>query len=435
MTQTTQTQTPGSIPTRQSPQRPSPWLRGAVLAGRAASTVSRRVGLGAGAIIGGRVTLALAPSALAGLSAGRQVVLVSGTNGKTTTAHLLATALSAAGPVAHNATGANMADGAAAALMADPDAPVAVLEVDELHLAAVADAVRPAVVVVLNLTRDQLDRGSEVRSVAAAVGGALAAHPDTVVVANADDPMVVWAVGAAARVVWVATGSRWTGDASACPRCGRTVHRSGDGSGDGTGWRCDCGLARPVPHWTARDGSAETGGRVIPVPLQLPGAFNVGNAVTAMAAATAMRLDPYVAAAAMSTTSEVAGRYTVRTHRGRQARMLLAKNPAGWAETLQLLGDRPLLLAVNAREADGRDTSWLWDVPFEDLRCRRVVASGERAADLGVRLTYAGIDHTTVSDPIAALELLPPGAVDVVANYTAFHRISRHMDAEPWRAR
>ncbi|WP_296369178.1 MULTISPECIES: Mur ligase family protein [unclassified Pseudonocardia] len=392
----------------------------------AASSISRNVGLGAGAIIGGRVTMALAPSALAGLAAGRQVVLVTGTNGKTTTAHLLAAALRTVGPVAHNATGANMPDGAVAALMADPAAPVAVLEVDELHLADVADAVAPAVIVVLNLTRDQLDRGSEVRSVAAAVSAALAAHPDTVVVANADDPMVVWAVGATARVVWVAAGSRWTGDANACPRCGGTVHRDRGGGA----WRCGCGLTRPVPDWTAGSASTVTGGRVIALPLRLPGSFNVGNAAVATATATALGLDPDVAAAAMSTTSEVAGRYAMTTLHGRRARMLLAKNPAGWAETLHLLGEHPVLLAVNAREADGRDSSWLWDVPFENLVSRHVVASGERAADLGVRLTYAGIDHTTVPDPIAALDALPPGPVDVAANYTAFHRIRRRIDTE-----
>lgn len=416
-----------SAATRPPPFRPGPWVRTAVAAGLAAATISRRARLGAGAIIGGRVTLALAPSALTGLAAGRQVVLVSGTNGKTTTAHLLAAALRTAGPVAHNATGANMADGAVAALMAEPDAPAAVIEVDELYLASVADAVRPAVVVVLNLTRDQLDRGSEVRAVAAAVGAALAAHPDIVVVANADDPMVVWAVGAAARVVWVATSGRWTGDATACPRCGRTLHRQP--SSDGPDWGCGCGLKRPVPQWTARDASAETLGQVIPVRLRLPGTFNVGNAVTALAAAEVLGCDPHVAAVAMSTTSEVAGRYAVTTHRGRQARLLLAKNPAGWAETLHLLDDRPVLLAVNNREADGRDSSWLWDVPFETLTSRRVVASGERAADLGVRLTYAGIDHTTVTDPIAGLDLLPPGPVDVVANYTAFDQIRRRMGA------
>lgn len=406
-------------------RRPGPWVRIAVAAGHAAAAISRHAGLGAGAIIGGRVTLALAPSALTWLSLGRQVVLVSGTNGKTTTAHLLAAALRTAGPVAHNATGANMADGAVAALTADPDAPAAVIEVDELHLAAVADAVSPAVVVVLNLTRDQLDRGSEVRAVAAAVGAALAAHPDTVVVANADDPMVVWAVGPAARVVWVATGGRWTGDASACPRCGRTLRRAAGAAG--SGWECVCGLTRPTPQWTARAASAETGGRATPLRLQLPGTFNVGNAVTALAAADVLGLDPDVAAAAMATTSEVAGRYAVATRHGRKTRLLLAKNPAGWAETLQLLDDRPVLLAVNAREADGRDTSWLWDVPFENLTSRRVVAAGERAADLGVRLTYAGIDHVTVTDPMAALDVLPPGLVDVVANYTAFHQIRRRL--------
>ena len=174
------------------------WARVAVRAGLVASRVSRRVGLGAGSIIGGRVTLLLDPGALSGLAVGRRVVLVSGTNGKTTTSHLLAAALRTSGAVAHNATGSNMADGAVAALAAAGDAEYAVLEVDEWHLAAVARAVQPAVVVLLNLTRDQLDRGTEVRAVAAAVGAALTGLPRTLVVANADDPMVVWAAGDAA---------------------------------------------------------------------------------------------------------------------------------------------------------------------------------------------------------------------------------------------
>ena len=125
------------------------------------------------------------------LAVGRRVVLVSGTNGKTTTSHLLAAALRTSGPVAHNATGSNMADGAVAALAAARDAEYAVLEVDEWHLAEVTRAVQPAVMVLLNLTRDQLDRGTEVRAVAAAVGAALARLPGALVVANADDPMVV----------------------------------------------------------------------------------------------------------------------------------------------------------------------------------------------------------------------------------------------------
>ena len=123
----------------------------AVRAGRLVSGLSRRMGLGSGAMIGGRVALRLAPGALARLATGRQVVLVSGTNGKTTTAHMVAAALRSRGAVAHNDTGANMDDGAVTALMAAPDAPAAVLEVDELHVGRVADAVQPAAIVLLNL--------------------------------------------------------------------------------------------------------------------------------------------------------------------------------------------------------------------------------------------------------------------------------------------
>jgi UDP-N-acetylmuramyl tripeptide synthase len=404
------------------------WTRVAVRAGITAGQISRRWGLGAGGIIGGRVTLVLAPSALSRLARGRRVVLVSGTNGKTTTSHMLAAAMRTAGAVAHNASGANMADGAVAALAADRDAPVAVLEVDELHLAAVAAAVDPAVVVLLNLSRDQLDRGSEVRAVAASLAAALSAHPEAVVVANADDPMVVWAAARCARTVWVSTGHRWSGDATNCPRCGHILHRHTDS--DGERWACRCGLARPVPRWVATDAAAVTRDGVVPVRLRLPGRFNLGNAVTAMAAASVLGVDPQRAAASMSELPDVAGRYAVVVHGDHELRLLLAKNPAGWAETLGLLDDaRPLLVIVNSREADGCDTSWLWDVSFEDLVHRQVVAAGERAADLGVRLTYAGVEHTTVADPLAGLALLPPGPVDVVANYTAFHQLRRRLTA------
>jgi UDP-N-acetylmuramyl tripeptide synthase len=132
----------------------------------------------------------------------------------------------------------------------------------------------------------------------------------------------------------------------------------------------------------------------------------------------------------------VAGRYAV-VHRGSQRlRLLLAKNPAGWAGMLSMLdAARPLLVIINAREADGRDTSWLWDVPFEQLSTRPLVASGERAADLGVRLSYAGLEHHTVADPLAALAALPAGELDVVANYTAFHHLRRRLSGESGRPR
>jgi UDP-N-acetylmuramyl tripeptide synthase len=391
----------------------------------AVARLSRRLGLGEGSIIGGRVILALQPGALRALGANRRIVVVSGTNGKTTTSHLLAAALRTEGAVAHNSTGSNMGDGAAAALAALPDAPFAVLEADELHLAAITGAVRPEVVVLLNLTRDQLDRGNEVRAVAAAVGTALAANPDTTVVANADDPMIVFAARQAERVVWVGAGAGWSADTGTCPRCGELLREP---AGPQPRWGCACGLIRPSPDWTAEAGAVVTPGGAVDLPLRLPGRFNLGNAAMAMAAAAHLGVTPARAATAMSEVAAVAGRYATIRHGRHELRMLLAKNPAGWAETLSLLGGGPLVLVVNAREADGRDTSWLWDVEFERLGSRPVLACGERAADLGVRLSYAEIEHRTVSDPLAALVDLSPGQVDVVANYTAFRHLRRRLD-------
>lgn len=421
-------QTPGVGPVATAPSGQLSlgwWTRTAVHAGLVTAGLSRRLGLGAGSIIGGRVTLVLDRHALRHLAAGRRVVLVSGTNGKTTTSHLVAAAVRTAGRVAHNAGGSNMADGAVAALAEARDAEYAVLEVDELHLAAVAEAVDPAVVVLLNLTRDQLDRATEVGAIASAVGAALARHPSTVVVANADDPMVVSAAKSATRSVWVAAGASWLGDVTTCPRCGNTLTFTEPG------WHCSCGLARPTPDWWIEDSKACTADAVLPLDIRLPGQVNRSNAAMAIVAACAVGVPADQAAAALREVDVVAGRYAVVHRGGQDLRMLLAKNPAGWAGMLSMLEEpRPLLVIINAREADGRDTSWLWDVPFEQLGSRQVVASGERAADLGVRLSYAGLEHRTVADPLAALKALPAGQIDVVANYTAFHQFRRRLERE-----
>ena len=171
----------------------------------------------------------------------------------------------------------------------------------------------------------------------------------------------------------------------------------------------------------------------MPIELCLPGEFNMGNATVALAAATAvLGIDPAVAAKAFKQVDTVASRYAMIEHGRHRLRLLLAKNPAGWTQTLPLLDPASaLLLVVNAREADGRDASWLWNVPFERLTpargARSVVAAGERAADLGLRLAYAHVEHRTVPDPLAALAEMADGDVDVVANYTAFPALSRRI--------
>ncbi|HMC43260.1 MAG TPA: MurT ligase domain-containing protein [Acidimicrobiales bacterium] len=382
--------------------------------------LSRRVGAGSGTVIGGRVTLALDRAALARLARDRPVGLVSGTNGKTTTTQLLTAALAAAGPACTNIGGANLPPGLVAALSAARDAPPsapAALEVDEAWLGAVVAATHPVVVALLNLSRDQLDRVSEVRMLGARWRAAMPDLDGAVVVANADDPIVAWAASAARSVRWVAAGQPWRADATGCPQCeGRIAY-------DGEDWACACGLRRPRPDvWLEEGGVAMADGRRIPVALQLPGRFNLGNAAVAATAAAAMGVSEEKALAAMASTADVFGRYQVVDVRGVRTRLLLAKNPAGWVGIFDLLvpAPAPVVVAINARIADGRDPSWLWDVPFERLRGRRVVATGERSADLAVRLRYAGVDHVRVSDVLDAVERAQAPEVDFVGNYTAF---------------
>jgi len=393
--------------------------------GAAVSGVSRLLGTGGGSVIGGRAILAVDPGALGRLAAGRAVALVSGTNGKTTTTTLLAAALRTRGAVVTNAQGANLPPGLVAALAPGPERAAAALEVDEAWLARVVEATSPAAVALLNLSRDQLDRNNEVRSVAGRWRAALAGASATVV-ANADDPLVAWGAGAAGRVRWVGAGQPWTDDAGSCPSCGGRIVFD-----PATGWACGgCDLRRPdLDVGLEGDDVVWATGRRIRLELRLPGRANRANAAMAVAAAEVMGVDPDAAVRAFSSVAEVAGRYAAVRAGGCEARLLLAKNPAGWLEVFDFLRPPPvpLVVAINARVADGRDPSWLWDVPFERLTGRFVVATGERGRDLAVRLRYAEVEHVHEPDPVAAISVAGAAEVDVVANYTAFQDLRSRL--------
>jgi len=163
--------------------------------------------------------------------------------------------------------------------------------------------------------------------------------------------------------------------------------------------------------------------------LALPGRANRANAAMAAATAGLVGVGLDVALAAMATTASVDGRYRRARVGAADARLLLAKNPAGWLEVLDMLAPAPgpVVVVVNARIADGRDPSWLWDVPFERLAGRPVVASGERSRDVSVRLHYAGVEHRRIADPVNAVEALGPGPVDVAANYTALRQLDARL--------
>ncbi|HUO48997.1 MAG TPA: MurT ligase domain-containing protein, partial [Acidimicrobiales bacterium] len=386
---------------------------------------SRRLRLGGGSVIGGRVGLVVDPHLLEVLGGGRRVALVTGTNGKTTTTTLLAAALGGPGAVATSAAGANLPAGLAAALAAAPAAQPAVLEVDEGYLGRAVDALHPEVVVLLNLSRDQLDRVNEVRMVAARWRDVVAGDRVGTIVANADDPLVVWAAEHAARVVWVAAGQRWRADAMGCPSCDGRL----EFGADGVDWWCACGFRRPAPDVEVPPGRLVAGGADVAMALSLPGRCNESNAAMAAAAAAVLGVGHEEALAAMARIDEVAGRFALVEHAGVRARLLLAKNPAGWAELLDMVdgGTDPVVVGINARIADGHDPSWLWDVPFERLRGRAVVATGERCRDLAVRLRYAGVDHRVEPDQLLALAAAGADRVEYAGNYTAFQALRRSL--------
>jgi UDP-N-acetylmuramyl tripeptide synthase len=390
--------------------------------GGAATRVSRLTGRGDGSVIGGVVGLKVAPDLLRQLASGRQIVMVTGTNGKTTTTRLVTAAIGSLGQeVATNAYGANMESGLVSALSSAPEAPYAVLEVDERHLPNLIKITNPRAVLLLNLSRDQMDRAAEIWLIARRWREAFAQAPQVRVIANADDPLIAWSAGSASQVIWVAAGQRWHEDSWCCPDCGSHLRR------DELGWRCgECSLSRPSARWVL-DGEKviDAAGTVRELNLALPGRANRSNAVMALAAAGLFGADVDQALPELRKVTSVAGRYTTVERRGRTLHLLLAKNPAGWLEAFDVLGTDhpPLLLAVNAQGPDGKDTSWLWDVDYRVLAGRRVLVTGERRIDLAVRLEADSIPFELVDGIDAAIAAVPEGNLDVIANYTAFQHI------------
>ncbi|WP_241387497.1 Mur ligase family protein [Rhodococcus sp. CH91] len=394
----------------------------ALRAARAAAWASQKAGRGKGSMIGGLVALKIEPALMKQLGHGRRTVLVTGTNGKSTTTRMTAAALETIDAVVTQADGANMDAGIVAALATDLKAPLAAIEVDELHTPHVADALDPQAIVLLNLTRDQLDRVGEINMIERKLREGLKRHPDAVIVANCDDVLVTSAAYDNPNVVWVAAGAGWANDSVSCPRTGEPIVREGD-----HWYSTGSDFARPKPDWWV-DGENLYGpdGLVIPMKLTLPGRANRGNAAQAVAAAVALGADPEKAAAAASVVEEIAGRYKTVQVGPHSVHMLLAKNPAGWQEALSMIDPTVdgLVIAVNGQVPDGEDLSWLWDVRFEHFEGVQVVAAGERGTDLAVRLTYAGVEHTLVPDPLKAIASCPPGRVEVLANYTAFRDLN-----------
>ena len=418
----------------------------------------------------GKVLLALDPGAVRSLASGLGggSILVSATNGKTTTTRMVSGALRGGGrEVVTNAAGANLLSGVATALAEAGSRPApgtcGVFEVDEAALPAVADAVRPTALLLMNLFRDQLDRHGELEAIADRWAAMLAgADPCPRLVVCGDDPLLAALPPAGSDVLWfgiddpgvAAPALAHASDSTTCRACGTALDYAHAWIGHIGAWRCPaCGLQRPTPDVAVIDAGLD-GSRgsqpVIRTPegdvglrLALPGLHNVLNAAGALAAAIALGVPAATAAEAISAVPAAFGRAESVRMDGRDVVMLLAKNPAGANENVRtlMLDDREhhLLVALNDRIADGRDVSWIWDVDWEPLlpRVRRLTATGERAQDLALRFRYAGLaeDRLHVQpDPAMALDdalaVIPAGGVlEVLPTYTAMHEIRAEMVA------
>lgn len=392
---------------------------------RAAGALSRRAGRG-GTSLPGKVLLRLEPDAIATLAARlpRGSAAISATNGKTTTAAIVAAILARTeGRVVHNVQGANMAGGVASALLdaarrGGIDGDVGLFEVDEFWLDRVAPQLRPRALLLANLFRDQLDRYGELETIAERWAGVLDRLPETRLVLNADDPLVADLGTRRDDVLYfgieddaVALGGLpHASDSKHCRRCGAALAYDAVYVGHLGRWRCPDGdSVRPAPAVSATDIRLDgtRGARITlrtpagdaDVHLGLPGLYNVYNALGAAALALALGVGLDDIVAGLREVRAAFGRAETVTVGGHELAILLVKNPTGANEVLRTLAFEPgeidLLAVLNDNIADGRDVSWIWDADFELLAggVRRVVCSGTRAPELALRLKYAGIDE------------------------------------------
>jgi len=392
---------------------------------RTVGALSRRSGRGGGTTLPGRLLLKLEPEALKRLATGLGggTTLVSATNGKTTTAGMIAALLEAEGrrPV-HNRAGSNMTWGVATALL-EQKGREGLFEVDEAWLARVAEQLDPSLIVLGNLFRDQLDRYGELEALADEWARTVEARAGrTRLVLNADDPAIadLGRDGAAEPregVVYFGVEDasqalpelQHAFDAKHCRRCGHPYSYERAFVGHLGHYSCPgCGARRPRPEVAATEIEllGMEGSRVAlrtpagPLRLQLPlpGLYNVYNALAAVAAALALGVAPERVAPALAGMRAAFGRVETIDVAGTPLSILLIKNPAGTNEVLRTLrleaGEEglDLWIALNDRIADGRDVSWVWDADFEllDGAVRRVFCAGTRAPELAVRLKYAG---------------------------------------------
>jgi UDP-N-acetylmuramyl tripeptide synthase len=430
-------------------------LAAEIAVARVAARLSRLTRAGGGTTVPGKLLWKLDPGAIDRLAARLPLgsAVISATNGKTTTAAMAATILRDRFRLAHNSSGANLVSGVASTLLDARAAELGLFEVDEAALPEVLVRVKPKAVCLGNLFRDQLDRYGELEHVAERWRSAVRALPgDAALAVNGDDPQV----GELARerpgaLVFgvddpaVARPSlQHAADSKYCVRCGAPYEYDAAYVGHLGDYRCPaCGHRRPPLDVVAReielDGLESVSFRLVTpsgtaaVRLRLPGLYNVYNALAAASLALSLGAELKEIVAGIESFDAAFGRFERISVGDRGLLMLLIKNPAGANEALRTIVDggppTVAVIALNDAIADGRDVSWVWDVDFEPLiqGLTRLVATGDRAAELALRFKYGGMDAGAIEVVPSleaaldrGLELTPPGGeLVVLPTYTA----------------
>jgi UDP-N-acetylmuramyl tripeptide synthase len=430
-------------------------LTSAVAVGKLARLASRRFGFGGGTALPGVLAGRLDRGALGKLTRGltRGTVLVTGTNGKTTTSRLLAAMLREGGwrPI-HNRAGANLTSGLTTALIEQSDligrsgADSALFEVDEALAPAVQAAVKPRAVVLTNLFRDQLDRYGEVDHVVSVWReGIRSLGPDTQVILNADDPALAAlgrsVLGPVSYFGVDAPGEPGSldnyADTRNCPFCGSPLSYELVRYAHLGTYRCPgCDFARPTLTIAATE-IAQQGVDATELAVtgpfgrrhwrfQLPGLYNVYNLLAAVATATAVGIPVEAIERALRNVTAAFGRLERIAVGDRTLFIVLVKNPVGLTQALSTILSEPsekdLAILINDNLADGTDVSWLWDAGVELLagRCRSVIVSGTRGADMAVRLKYAGVPVDRIRHVESVEQALDVGIASVPVGGTLY---------------
>jgi UDP-N-acetylmuramyl tripeptide synthase len=442
----------------------------AVWAGKATGILSRITRRGGGTTLPGDVARAIDPRVLTKLSKDlrKGSIVITGTNGKTTTARLISWLLEGAGnDVVANRAGANLIFGATAAAVnqAATDGKLradwGVFEIDEASLPAAVEEIQPKATLVLNLFRDQLDRYGELETIAKKIEKALSALPDGArAILNADDPRVAEiGLGLPRKPLWyglddtsvAAKELPHAADARTCPKCGASLKFDAVYVGHDGVYSCPNGdFARPRPDITATNitlnGFESLAVTIAGTRIEMPlgGLYNCYNVLAAFVAVQAIGLEPGYIAERLRTFRAAFGRQERIEFRGRHLILVLSKNPAGFNETVRTAVDlakgRNFVVGLNDRKADGTDVSWIWDVDFEQLkdRAQLVIPAGVRAHDLAVRLKYAGVNaEEPQTDPGKALDLMikltkEGDTVHMLCTYTAMLDLRAELVRRGW---